>query len=158
MEGSSGIALRRQATAGWPMQSESLRIQATIADLAITQDAAQIAALSALTWREIHAILSPVIGPGGVAALYQRSLHVTRSAHPCLGTVREDALLLAEFAALEGVLSQQTSAEAAAANGALLKAFCDLLATLIGVSLTERLLRSVRNFPSSGLAVQDTAR
>jgi hypothetical protein len=139
------------------MQDESLRLQATIAGLATTEDAAQIAAVAASTWREMHAVLSPVIGPGGVAALYQRSLHLTGTAYPCLGAVREDALRIGEFAALEVVLSQQTSAQALAANGALLKAFCDLLSGLIGVSLTERLLRSVRNLPSGVAAVQDTA-
>jgi hypothetical protein len=139
------------------MQSESLRIQATIADLATTQDAARIAAAAASTWREIHAVLSSVIGPGGVAALYQRSLHLTRTAYPWLATVREDALRLADFAALEVALSQQTSAQAAAANGALLQAFCDLLASLIGVPLTERLLRSIHTFPADRPAVQDTA-
>ena len=139
------------------MQSESLRLQGTIADLAITADAARVAAAAASTWREIHAALSPVIGAGGFAALYQRSLHVTRAAYPCLGTVREDALRPGQFAALEVVLAQQTNAQAAAANGALMQAFSGLLAGLIGLSLTERLLRSVRNSPLSGVAVQDSA-
>ena len=149
--------LARAAT-GWPMHSEAQRIQATIADLAaITANAEHIAELAASTWREMHAVLAPVIGPGGVAALYQRSLYVTRAAYPYLAAVREDALRPGEFAALQMVLSQQTSAHVAAANGALLDTFCDLLANLIGVSLTERLLRSVHNLPSSGAAVQNTS-
>ena len=54
-----------------------------------------------------------------------------------------------EFAALRSVLSQQRSAQVVAANGALLQTFYDLLSSLIGVSLTERLLRSVRNNPDA---------
>ena len=138
------------------MQSEALRIQATIADLAaITDDARHIAEVAASTWREIFVVLSAVIGPGGVSALYQRSLYVTRTAYPCLAAVHEDPLRVGEFAALQMVLSQQTSAQVVAANGALLETYCELLANLIGVSLTERLLRSVRSLPPSNPAVQD---
>jgi hypothetical protein len=140
------------------MQSEARRIQATIADLAaITADAERIAEVAASTWREIHAVLSPVIGPGGVAALYQRALYVTRAAYPCLEAVREDALRLGDFAALQLMLAQQTSAEVAATNGALLQAFVDLLTNLIGVSLTERLLRSVRPLPAADAALPDSS-
>jgi hypothetical protein len=138
------------------MQSEARRIQATIADLAaITADAERIAEAAALTWREIHAVLSPVIGPGGVAALYQRALYVSRSTYPSLTAVREDALRPGEFAALQLMLSQQPVARVAATNGALLQSFCDLLSNLIGLSLTERLLRSVRNLPAGDAAVPD---
>lgn len=136
------------------MQSEARRIQATIADLAaITADAERIAEAAASTWREIHAVLSPVIGPGGVAALYQRALYMSRSACPGLTAVREDALRPGEFAALQLMLSQQPVARVAAINGAVLQTFCDLLSNLIGVSLTERLLRSVRNLPAGDAAV-----
>jgi hypothetical protein len=131
------------------MLGEARRIQATIADLAaINADAQRIAEVAASTWREIYSVLSPVIGPGGVTALYQRSLYMTRAAHPCLAAVRDDALRPGEFVALQQVLSQQTAAHVAAANGALLQTFCDLLGNLISVSLSERLLRSVRNLPS----------
>jgi hypothetical protein len=141
------------------MPTEALRIQSTIADLAaISSDVEGVAALAASTWREIHSVLSSIIGPGGVAALYQRSLYVTRAAYPCLGAVREDALRSADFAALQVVLSQQTIEQAVAANAAVLQTFCDLLASLVGVPLTERLLRSVRNLPSGGPAVQESSR
>jgi hypothetical protein len=140
------------------MQSEARRIQATIADLAaITADAERIAEVAASTWREIHAVLSPVIGPGGVAALFQRALYVTRASYPCLAAVREDTLQLGEFAALQLMLAQQPSAEVAATNGALLQAFCDLLTNLIGVSLTERLLRSVRALPAADAVAPDSS-
>ena len=140
------------------MQSEARRIQATIADLAaVTTDAERIAAVTASTWREIHAVLSPVIGPGGVAALYQRALYVTRPAYPSLTLAHEDPLRAGDFAALQLVLAEQTAEQIAAANGALLEAFCDLLGNLIGISLTERLLRSVRNRPGPDPAPPDSS-
>jgi hypothetical protein len=140
------------------MQSEARRIQATIADLAaVTTDAERIAAVTASTWREIHAVLSPVIGPGGVAALYQRALYVTRPAYPSLTLAHEDPLRAGDFAALQLVLAEQTAEQIAAANGALLEAFCDLLGNLIGISLTERLLRSVRNLPGPDPAPPDSS-
>jgi hypothetical protein len=136
------------------MQSEARRIQATIADLAaISADAERIAEVAASIWREIYAVLSPVIGPGGVGALYQRALFVTRAAYPSLADVREDALHPDDFAALQLMLSQQSGARIAAINGALLQTFCDLLGNLIGVSLTERLLRSVPSLPPGDAAV-----
>ncbi len=141
------------------MQSEARRIQATIADLAaVNADAQRIAEVAATTWREIYSVLSPVIGPGGVIALYQRGLYMTRAAHPCLAAAGDEGLRPGEFAALQQVLSQQTSTQVAAANGALLQTFCDLLANLVSVSLTERLLRSVRNLPSNAPAAPGTRR
>jgi hypothetical protein len=147
---------RARPATGWSMQSEAQRIQAAVADLgAIDADAARVAEAAASAWRAISAALRPVIGPGGVTALYQRSLFLTRSAHPCLADARDEVLRAGEFVALQSVLSQQTSAVAVAANGALLQTFSDLLTNLIGASLTERLLHSVTDNPSSGAAVQD---
>lgn len=140
------------------MQSEARRIQATIAELAaIAEDAGHVADMAACTWREIYAVLSPVIGPAGVAALYQRSLYMTRSAYPCLAAVHEDALRSGEFAGLQLVLSQQTSGYVVASNGALLQTFCDLLASLISSSLTERLLRSVGNLPAGATGQESSS-
>jgi DNA-binding GntR family transcriptional regulator len=48
-----------------------------------------------------------------------------------------------DLAALKALLSRQTSADAASGGAAFLHAFHDLLSSLVGHSLTERLLRSV---------------
>ena len=60
------------------------------------------------------------------------------------------------MAALQIVLAQQTCPIAVAANMALLQNFQDVLTSLIGLSLTERLLRPVWDKVSSGQAEQDT--
>jgi len=48
-----------------------------------------------------------------------------------------------DLGVLVSMFSAQTAVEAAAGGGRLLHAFRELLTTLIGASLTERLLRSV---------------
>ena len=138
------------------MPSETQRIDAALTHLAAQgETAAQIADTAVQTWHEIHIALSPVIGPRGVQALHQRTLYLTRSTHPWLASGRETPEP-DDYADLRAALAQQTSAVAAAAHGALLHHFFDLLTSLIGGSLTERLLRSVWDRLPSGDAAQDT--
>jgi hypothetical protein len=139
------------------MRNEARDVQSSVARLATGGgNAEQIADAAVATWCDVDAALSPVIGHRGVAALYKRSLHLTRAAHACLAPVHEGELQPGEFGALHATLSQQTSQDAAAAHGALLQAFCDLLTHLIGASLTEQLLRAVLDKLSGGNAAQDT--
>ena len=138
------------------MESAARRIHASLAQLAAHgANVGQIADAAVATWRSIDAVLSPIIGQGGVAALYKRSLYLSRGDHPWLAVAAEDALQPDDFATLHRALAKQTSGNAAAANGALLTTFSDLLTSLIGASLTERLLQSVWDHTSSGHAVQE---
>lgn len=120
-------------------------------------DAGQIAEQVIALWRGISDALSPIIGPAGIVALYQRSVFLTRGRHPSL----HDAGVLAsapdEFAPLRAALLPLSGVDAAHTAAALVHTFRDLLTHLIGDSLTERLLRSVWSSPSSGQAAQDTA-
>ena len=118
-------------------------------------NAGQTADAAVATWQEMSAALSPVIGTGGVAALYKRSLDLTRPAYPWLETVLCGAPASAEFGDLHQALSQQSDPEAAAASTTLLQTFCGLLVRLIGPSLTARLLRSVAAGSSEVLILQD---
>ena len=104
-------------------------------------NAAQIADAMVATWHEIDAALTPIIGSKAVVALYKRSLHLTAKTHPWLAGTHEGAQAL-DLAALKPVVAQQSSAEAALGSRALLQTFNQLLGSLIGPSLTERLLRS----------------
>ena len=121
-------------------------------------NAERIADAAVSAWCDVHAALSPVIGHRGVAALYKRSLYLTQVAHACLTPVHEGELVPGNFSALRAALSQQTSQDAAAAHGALLQAFYDLLTNLIGASLTDQLLRSVIDKLSDGDGTKDTTR
>lgn len=138
----------------YPVESEGTQwIAVALARRAKT--AGQVADAMASTWQAIDAALSPVIGHRGVAMLYKRSLHVTRAAHPWLTGTSEDGPATMDLVALKSVFAQQSSTHAIAAGGAFLQTFHELLSSLIGLSLTERLLRPVWAPFLSGPPAQD---
>lgn len=107
-------------------------------------------------WQKIEAALTPIIGNGSVVVLYLRSLHLIEPAHPWLSGL-QDAQAGVDLAGLKSLLSQQDSETAAVAGGELLQTFYELLASLVGPSLTERLLHSVWEDSPSGPPAQDTS-
>lgn len=120
------------------------------------EDQAVIADAAVRIWQAMFGALAPIIGARGVAALFARSLYLTRPRHPWMADVREDLLQPGTFSTLHVALCRQTAPDAVDAHGALLQAYYDLLTTLIGGSLTERLVQSVLDQPSNGDAVRDT--
>jgi hypothetical protein len=107
------------------------------------------------TWRDIDAALSPIIGPRGVAALYKRCIHLRRDDFPWLGAVYDGPLQPGDFDSLRTALSRQPHESIMAANIALFRTFSDLLTSLIGAALAERLLGPVWEKTSRGEAAQD---
>ena len=83
---------------------------------------------------------------------------MTRTTHPWLASMQEEPDQLATFAALQAALSQQTGVEAAAGNSAVLRKFLDILTSLIGESLAERLLSSVWDDSSHDDDMRETSR
>ena len=116
---------------------------------------AQVAQAAVAMWGIVHDALSPVIGPGGVAALYKRTLHLSREAYPWLGAAYDDAVVPGDFTSLRAALSNEDSKVAAAAHDAMLQTLHDLLARLIGPSLTSRLLPGIWPSPPTGPAAPD---
>ncbi len=98
---------------------------------------------------EIGAALTPIIGPRGVAALYKRSLFLTGQSHPELLGLQENVQSEMDLSPLMTALKPLSDAEATIIGGALLIAFYELISSLVGPSLTERLLRSLWDRPSS---------
>jgi hypothetical protein len=124
--------------------------------LSVDASAEQVAETVVAVWLEIERALNPVIGHRGVGALYNRSLKLASPAYPWLAIGPPDVLAAVDLQALKATLAQQAAVEAAAGGGALFHAFHGLLASLVGDSLTERLLRSVWA-PSAGASpAQDT--
>ncbi len=119
-------------------------------------DSAQLAEVIAATCGAIDDALAPIIGHLGVAALYRRSVHLASQTYPWLAGAHQGAPITLEVAPLSAVLERQTSTEAVAAGTLVLQTFYELLTTLIGPSLTERLLRSVWVDFLSGPPAQDT--
>ena len=142
------------------VKTQSGRIVVTLVQRAAEgADAAQIAGAVVATWKQIDAALAPIIGHGSVAVLYVRSLHLVDAAYPWLADMHQGEGVHApvDIAALRAIIALQASDTAAAAGGALLQTFYELLASLVGPPLTERLLRSVWENPLSGTPAQDTS-
>lgn len=142
-----------------PMESpEARRIAAALAQRSGgPANAAQVADATVAVWRDVDAALNSVIGLRGVAALYRRSLFLQRVAHPWLASALSGPAAAMDLAALKAALAQQDSAVAAAAGGATLQTFYELLTGLVGASLTERLLRPVWATFLSGSPAQDSS-
>ncbi len=143
------------------MQSATnTRAMALLADrVATNADASQISDAIAAAWHDLDQALSPVLGRRGMAALYKRSLHLNTAAYPWLAQMRAgvDANLALDVAPLRETLAERSEAQAAQTGAALIHTFAELLETLIGVSLSERLLGSVWVLSSTGgTPAQDT--
>ena len=91
----------------------------------------------------IDQALVPIIGQRGMAALYRRALHLTRSDHPWLPPDTEGVPSVVDLLPLRAALLLQNPSDAALGGAALLANFHQLLTSLVGRPLTERLLRSV---------------
>ncbi len=102
--------------------------------------ATQIAGSVAATWRHVEESLVPIIGPQGVAGLYRRSLLLTSRTHSWLAGLDDGTPSIVDLTVLTAVLAQQGSNDAALAGGELLQTFYGLLSSLIGPSLTQKLL------------------
>ena len=105
--------------------------------------AVQIAESVHSAFEAIGAALTPIIGQRGFAALQMRSLHLASRAHPWLEAGINDGQPTELGGHLTSVIKAQSSEDAARGGAAVLQSFHELLATLVGPSLTERLLRTV---------------
>jgi len=140
------------------MLSAAQRIQSSLSKrTAAGWDTVSIATKVVSIWRDIDAALAPIIGHRGVAALFGRCLHLTRADHAWWTTAHEGTADQIDFAAFQSALSQQTTVNVLAFSAALLQIFVEQLTNLIGVSLTERLLRPVVDIHSTGDAAQETS-
>lgn len=109
-------------------------------------------------WHQMAAQLAPVIGARGVEVIFSRALHQISSAFPWLAIAGDQGDIAARLATLKAHFAGQDTATAAHGSSALLWTVTELLATLIGESLTERLLDPVwAPSPASSASEQDTA-
>ena len=121
--------------------------------------AAQTAQAVITAWHAIDDALTPVVGPRGSVALYLRALHLTAT-HAALAASGEPArqalIACATPALLQDWIARQSPADATTIGTTFLQVFYALLSSLVGPSLTERLLRAVWTPSPSPLSAQDT--
>lgn len=126
------------------LSEESRQIVASLAHrVGPNADTASIAQAIVSTLQEMDAALTPIIGHQGVVALYRRSIHLCVSNQPRLASIYDSVQAAWDLIALQSVLVKQSEVDALFFGEVLLTTFYELLTTLIGPSLTARLLRCV---------------
>jgi len=118
-------------------------------------DALAIAAVSFSHWHEAAVRLAPVIGAGGVDALFSRSLNIVKRAFPWLTSATESKDGVTPLVRFRMDLEARDEGSAMGASSALMATFYELLETLIGESLAGRILSPVWMEPASGVRTGD---
>ena len=118
--------------------------------------ATEIAIVMAALCQEINASLSPILGLRGVDALHNRNHHACATSHRWMASLCDAQASCSGCEALVALLKQREPSEALSCGEAYLQTFHDLLLSLIGPSLTERLLHNIWPSNSSGNPAQDT--
>ena len=141
-----------------PGQTQELDPVAAFLARAVSRGASsqEVAEVVARSFQGIGRIMEPIIGQRGMAALYRRSLHLAGPICPHISAASAAGSMAMDLALLEAELARQTAADAATTGTALLHVFHVLLTSLIGPSLTERLLRSIWADFLSGPSARDT--
>jgi len=110
-------------------------------------DAKALAVATVSLWPQVSARLAPVIGARGVDILFSRTLYLASRSFPFLAIAGNRGRDTAPLETLRARIGQQDAPVAAAASLELLFTFTVLLATLIGDSLTDRMLGPVWALP-----------
>jgi hypothetical protein len=111
-------------------------------------DADAIAESFSLTWQRVAARISPVIGERGTDTLLSRCVHLTSNDYPWLAMAGDQGERESRLAVIKTRLAGAQPDAAREAGYALLTTFIGLLTTLIGETLTERLMGPVWTSPS----------
>ena len=131
-------------------------VKVTFTDHAnLNNDPEHILELVTRSWKEIDQAMRPMIGKGGIEALFHRSIEFTTASYPWLSAVSNDAYSAVDLDLLQRVLSEQDTRHLADASDTLLVHFHYLLTNLIGLSLTDRLLRPALDPLLNGTVAKD---
>jgi hypothetical protein len=135
------------------------RLLATLLDRAGAEpNAERIAAAFVSVCQEVDGLLCPIFGQRGAAAMYKRSLYLSGKTHAWLADTEQSFDPPVEFAVLKSVLARQSYKAAHDGACTFLQNLYDLLASMVGPTLTEQLLRSLWSDASTGSSTQDKIR
>lgn len=107
-----------------------------------------VAEATFIIWNLVATQLTPVIGTKGVDILFRRSLHLTTFSFPWLAMAEAFEDTPSMLSSTKTRLASQETRVSTEAGCALLITFTELLKTLIGESLTGRLLGKIWVSPS----------
>ena len=113
--------------------------------LVLSQPGVSVADVSISLWVKLAAELVLLIGDGGFLPLYRRSVQLSAANFPWLQSASVEISLESgstRFAGLKRSIEAQDADEASQASAFLLNTFIDMLARLIGETLTIGILRS----------------
>lgn len=111
---------------------------------AMAGNAQQIADVIEAHWTRVAAALEPIVGQGGMAALFRHAVCRTASQYLWLAALLSDDEETASLYRLSEVFSAQRPDTAAAAGSALFDSFGETLVSLLGAPLSARLLQPVQ--------------
>ena len=119
-------------------------IQRTLAHRAgDVPDASAVSEATASAWRQVDALLTPLIGANGVDVIFRRALSLTSKVFPWLAIGEEHGDSSALLVSLKVQLAGRDTATVTEVACTLMVTFIELLSTLIGESLTERIVSSI---------------
>jgi hypothetical protein len=135
------------------------RLRAALATRAgADPNAERIAEAFVSVCQQVDRLLCPIFGHRGAAALYKRSLYLTGKTHAWLADSGQSFEAPVEFTVVKSLLAAQDDQLASAGACTFLQTLYDLLASMVGPSLTETLLRSLWADASPGSPTQETTR
>lgn len=108
----------------------------------MAQHTEKVADASIDLWEQMASQIISIIGEDGFNSLYARSVFLTQPAFPWLAAALLSPHSDHRFAELKKRLEGQTPSQARDANSLLLRTFTDILAALIGETLTARIVSS----------------
>lgn len=103
----------------------------------------QAADLIVATIASLCRALSPSIGRVGVDAMFGRSVRLAALEQPWMRSLQDGGSIAPELAALKSLLEAQDVQEACKAGNSILRSFSDLLSGMVGLPLSNELLREV---------------
>ena len=108
----------------------------------IRQHTEKVAVDPVISWEQMAVKIISIIGEGGFASLYSRSLFLSKASFPWLETGIYTAHTPSPFLALKACYARQAQEQVQEANFLLLITFSGVLSSLIGEQLTLSILRS----------------